>query len=331
MNNYYFFSVFGRVPSQTLRVGLHRVSLRFSNPLPAHSSQPKAVPCPLHPSRYFKTLVLLIFYGSYFLYAQNSTPFFQLFKNQFFAYPYSGFGHRYLFNQKTPLEKIYFHTQIPFSLSLHQNSQFNTWIIFTNNLKMYNEDNFPVKTPDYKISTHLSYQWDTTFQSILSIQHHSNGQKDSLFFTNRNINLETGNFSVNSLQTHWIKKFNHKYLKFINLQTEHLLFYFSMSYMKNFYYHHAVQLQSMFYGLLAPQILTYHHINLGQYFQPHHKTRIKIEYVAQLQYKNWNFLPFFRIFYGPDEYNSRYLYQNFQISIGFSSMLKPIIILHKNE
>ncbi len=330
MSNFNFFLLFERVPLLTQRVGLLRVPLCYSNPLPAHFSQPKAVPSPSHPSRYLKTLVLLIFCYS-FLFSQNSTPFFQLFRNQFFAYPYSGFGHRFLFNQKIPLEKIYFHTQTPFSLALNQNSPFNTWIMFTCNLKMYNEDNFPVKTPDYKISTHLSYQWDTTFQSILSIQHHSNGQKDSLFFTNGNINLETGNFSVNCFQTSWIKKFNHKYLKIINLHTEHLFFYFSMGYMKNFYYHHAFHLQTLLKGLVSPKILVYHHLNIGLFFQPHHKIRNKVEYITQLQHKNYNFLPFCRIYYGPDEYNSRYLYQNFQISIGFSSMIKPVVILQKYE
>lgn len=257
----------------------------------------------------------------------TAQPLFSLFKYQFFAYPLSGLGFRTLHKQTFPLEKVYFHTQIPFFLTLKQHSSFNSHIFFITNLKMYQENNFPVKTPDYKISYHISYQWDSTFQSFLAIQHHSNGQTDSLIFKDGSINFVNGNFSVNSIQTFWIKQFHHNYLKFITLQTEHLFFYFSMGYMKKFYFHHAIHLQLMLRYLNQQKLKIFHHLNTAIFLQPNHVSRFKCETIFQLQYKNWNLMPFLRVFYGPDEYNSRYLYQNFQVSLGLSTILNPIYIL----
>lgn len=269
---------------------------------------------------------MIIFHS---LNAQPVSPMLSLFRHQFFAYPFSGLGFRTLHNTSYPLEKIYFHTQIPFALSLKPYSTFNSHIFFITNLKMYQENNFPVKTPDYKISYNLSYQWDSTFQSFLAIQHHSNGQTDSLIGGNGSVNFNTGNFSVNSLQTYWIKKFHSNYLKFIVLQTEHLFFYFSMGYMKKFYFHHATHFQLFLYYLNQQKLKIFHHINTAIFLQPNRISRFKFETIFQLQYKNWNLMPFLRVFYGPDEYNSRYLYQNFQISLGLSAIMNPIYLLTK--
>ncbi len=55
----------GRAASLTLSVGLLRVSLRFSNPLPAHTSQAKAVPSPAYPSRLLKNLAFVFLFLSF--------------------------------------------------------------------------------------------------------------------------------------------------------------------------------------------------------------------------------------------------------------------------
>ncbi len=266
-------------------------------------------------------ILFFLFYASSF--AQNQNPLFELFYNHFFAYPFSGWGHRNIYRHKQNLEKIYFHSQIPFAFAINLNSKWYSMILFKNNLKMYNEPNFPVKTPDYKIDACFSYIRDSSNQTLFALQHHSNGQKDSLFFANGKINFDNGNFSVNAFKIYWTKKFNSSFLKLLALQTEHLFFYFSMGYMKSFYYHHTLQTYAIFHKSLTSSLFLIYHFNLGFFFQPQHKTRLKFDFVTQLNYKNRNLMPFLRAYYGPDEYNSRYLYQNFHITLGISTKIQP--------
>jgi len=273
---------------------------------------------------FFFFLIFLFF--DLLLIAQTKNPFFYLFKNQFYAYPFSGWGCRKAFDNNLPLEKIYFHTQTPFFLQLNENAHWNFVVSFIHSLKMYNSPNFPIKTPDYKILANFSYHLNDNFQAIFSIQHHSNGQKDSLYFQNGDLNLDNGNFSVNSFQIYALKTFSNFPLKWIALQTEHLFFYFSMAYMKKFYFHHAFYLQTLFTNSFNDSFTIYHHFNWGCFLHLNHRTRFKSEYIAQLKFKNWNFMPFFRAYYGPDEYNSRYIFQNFQITVGISSIIKPLLI-----
>lgn len=299
----------------------------FSQYFGVENNRNFALSCVLFFLRSLSTTVLFYFlFFVQFLYAQYSNPFFSFFYHQFYVYPYSGLGFRKIYQNKISLEPIYFHAQIPFALALKHQSKFNLWILFVNNLKMYNEDNYPIKTPDYKISSNFSYEWDSTFQITLSFQHHSNGQKDSLFNHDGSVNFETGNFSVNSIQTYWMKKNMNPHFLLLSLQTQHLFFYFSMGYMKNFYYHHAIQIQTIFFILKQSTFKAYLHSYFGMFIQPHHLIRYKLETILQFQYNNWNLMPFIRLYYGPDEYNSRYIYQNCQLSLGLSALIPPLVI-----
>jgi hypothetical protein len=279
-----------------------------------------------------KIIFLTIFSLKLSLLSQNYHPYFKFFNNQFFFTPFSGIGFRTLHSKKFELEKTYFQTQVPFAMQLKENE--NLWNLNFNikiGLRMYNEPNFPVKTPDYQVSVNFFYIIKPRLNTVFCFLHHSNGQKDSVYYLNGELNSETGNFSVNKFQTYWIFLLDGSIFKQFTIHSEHLIFYFSKTYMKTFYYHHALSLSTIFFTKLSKNYSFIYHFNTGFYLQHLNKWRYKLDNILQLQYKNWNLLPFIRIFWGPDEYNSRYIYQNFQISSGISAFIRPFHVISNNE
>ena len=87
-------------------------------------------------------------------------------------------------------------------------------------IRMYNEYSLPVKTPSYMPHLSLYYSIGNPVKHainsvFLRFGHHSNGQRDSTYLENGEINLESGNFSTNYLEIGGVRAFKYKPLKSI--------------------------------------------------------------------------------------------------------------------
>ncbi len=77
-------------------------------------------------------------------------------------------------------------------------------------IRMYQEESFPVRTPSYIPQITVYYQiCESPNQNKMNlfarIAHHSNGQEESFFLENREVNTRSGDFATNYLELGLIK------------------------------------------------------------------------------------------------------------------------------
>lgn len=261
------------------------------------------------------TLFLLLLIFGISLYAQEPNLN-SLFEHQFFTKITNGLGYRFLNKQRSNLEPIFFEVQLPLPLRYAFSNKWQATASIQSILRMYDEPNYPIKTPDYKVFSMLHYHTDT-WRFALAAMHHSNGQKDSLFLPNHALNTSSGNFSVNSMQFFAQKSLPNACLQHITFKTEHLVFLFSVKDMKRFYFHHAAHLflylQSINRRFSLQQKLSF-------FYSPEHQ-RFGVQTILFFHLFKPKVSPFVHFMFAPDYYNTRYLYQNLQLSFGIAKTI----------
>ncbi len=91
-------------------------------------------------------------------------------------------------------------------------------------IRMYQEESFPVRTPSYIPQITVYYQIcenpnQNKMNLFARIAHHSNGQEESFFLENREVNTRSGDFATNYLElglikTNYSRRFNaHQFFK----------------------------------------------------------------------------------------------------------------------
>lgn len=250
------------------------------------------------------------------------------FQNRCYFQPFSGLGTRSYNQERFELEPVWFESALalPFYAELG-NKKTILGAFQSLKLRMYKEPSFPVKTPDYRIQGFVQHRFFYRDSSDLSwfcrAQHHSNGQKDPLYDTLQVLNTRSGSFAVNSLLAGVLLRNTRKEhnIRSLMVYYERVFFQFSERGMSGFYYEQALNASLML--ALSSRGL----IETGVGLMHHHqgKMRMKAETVLY-----WSPVPasdmhfFVRLYYGPDEYNSRYCYQRFSVNAGITCSVQPV-------
>lgn len=110
------------------------------------------------------------------------------------------------------LEPLMFEANVNPSFVIRERNDSRLMAVLTAQItiRMFNEESYPVKTPNYipQISMYyLASDKNTVDRLTLfgKVAHHSNGQDGSFYDTDGNINLQTGNFATNFFELGFIK------------------------------------------------------------------------------------------------------------------------------